>query len=346
MRLIKHTTLLAVTALPILIAMPMVARAQSNTETLTLFAKQNQGGDKRVITGNETDLKTARADNFAFSLKAEGRWEVCMDPGFRAGCKIVEGAVADLGGDGGSISSVRFIGPAGKATTTAKPATFAPSTTANPIPVPEQAYVYATDYYDIKPELTVSAFSDAVQATYVASQSPAELQALYERGRYGVNSGTIDAQFTGNALAGYWVEDGRNVGLSVYCDTERDGTHSYGRFVLRFNADRSAFKGMRSSCDEDPDSTGYAWDGKLVRRTAIAAIAPAKVKAPASASSAGASTSRGASSSAASRSGQSSQSNAAERLAREAGSEAERRSGDEVRKGVNRAIDGLLGRPF
>ncbi len=339
MRLIQPMTLMAIAALPIAIAMPTVARAQSNTETLTLFAKQNQGGDKRVITGNETDLKTARADNFAFSLKAEGRWEVCMDPGFRAGCKIVEGVVADLGGDGGSISSARFVGPVGRTATAAKPVAIAAAATVQPVPEPEKAYVYATDYYEIKPELTVPAFSDPVQASYVASQSPAELQALYERGHYGVTSGTIEAQFTGNVLTGYWIEDGSNVGLSIYCDPERNGTHSYGRFVLRFNADRTAFAGMRSSCDLDPDASGYAWNGKLVRRTAIAAVAPGKASATSGAGRSGAAATQR-------RSAQSGEQNAAERLAREASAEAERRGGDEVRKGVNRAIDGILGRPF
>jgi len=145
---------------------------------------------------------------------------------------------------------------------------------AQPAPPPEKAYVYATDYYEIKPTLTLSGFTDPVSASYIASQSPAELQALYVRGHYGITSGEIDAKFTGSTLTGYWIEDGTNAGLSIYCDQERGGTHSYGRFVMRFKQDRSSFTGMRSSCNEDPDSTGYEWTGKLLRRIDLPATAP------------------------------------------------------------------------
>ena len=135
---------------------------------------------------------------------------------------------------------------------------------------PPLAYVYATDYYGLKPDLTLSAFSNPITASYLASQSMAELERLYnEEGRYGIVSGSQDGTINGNVVTGYWYESGENAGLSIYCDVKRNGTFTYGRYIFTFNADRTAFTGLRSGCESDPQQEGYAWDGKLIRRVPV-----------------------------------------------------------------------------
>jgi hypothetical protein len=137
---------------------------------------------------------------------------------------------------------------------------------------PPLPYVYETDYYGLKPDLTLSGFTDPIAASYTASQSMTELERLYnEEGRYGIVSGSLDASISGNVVTGYWYEDGKNAGLSIYCAVARNGTFSYGRYTFTFNADRTAFTGLRSGCDEDPVASGYAWDGQLARREPISA---------------------------------------------------------------------------
>jgi hypothetical protein len=154
----------------------------------------------------------------------------------------------------------------------------------------EQANVYATVGFDkIKPELTLDTRAATVTGTYTATQSEAELDAIYRTGTYGITSGTLEGEFSGNTLTGYWYETAYNAGLQVYCDTERNGTHVYGRFVLTFSADRKSFTGLRTGCEIVPDAYEHSydtWTGTLLRRQAITA-APNAASAPTTADASG-----------------------------------------------------------
>lgn len=137
-----------------------------------------------------------------------------------------------------------------------------------------QASVYATVGFDkIKPELVLDISGDAVTGTYTATQSEAELDTIYRTGTYGITSGTLEGQFSGNRLTGYWYETAYNAGLQTWCEDERKGTHVYGRFVLTFSADRKSFTGLRTGCDVAPDAVEHVyetWNGTLVRKQAAA----------------------------------------------------------------------------
>jgi hypothetical protein len=146
-------------------------------------------------------------------------------------------------------------------------------------PAAPDAYVYATVGFDkIKPEMVLETTSGTVTGTYDATQSEAELDAIYRTGTYGITSGTLEGEFSGNTLSGYWYETAYNAGLQTYCETERKGTNIYGRFVLKFSADRKSFTGLRTGCDATPDPVDHKWEtwtGKLIRRQPAAPKAAA-----------------------------------------------------------------------
>ncbi len=137
----------------------------------------------------------------------------------------------------------------------------------------KQAFVYATVGFDkIKPELILDTTTATVTGTYTATQSEAELDAIYRTGTYGITSGTLEGQFSGNVLSGYWYETAHNAGLQGYCDDERNGTRVYGRFVLTFSADRKSFTGLRTGCEIVPDAYEHSyntWNGTLIRRQMV-----------------------------------------------------------------------------
>lgn len=279
----------------------------ADVDNLTLYSKKDQAGEKRVLVADEPDLATMKASDFAWSLKAVGNWEVCMDPGYRAGCRIVTGTITDLGTDGAAISSARKLTTSGTAASTPAPAPApvpktapksspatpakaspAPASTPTKAPAPapapapaaaEPAYVYATVGFDkIKPELIINSFGEATSGAYTATQSDAELDAIYRTGTYGITSGTLEGRMSGNVLSGYWYETAYDAGLQGSCESTRNGTLVYGRFTLTFNADRTSFSGYRSSCDEEPNAYDHAyltWTGKLIRRQTATAT-PAK----------------------------------------------------------------------
>ncbi|MBY9066998.1 hypothetical protein K1X12_08815 [Hyphomonas sp. WL0036] len=287
----------------LMLSSAQVALSQgANVDHLTLYSKKDQAGEKRVLVADEPDLATMKASNFAWSLTAVGNWEVCMDPGYRAGCRIVTGTITDLGTDGAAISSARKLAAPAAATSTSAPAPASPSKTGQkssattpvkpaPVPAPaptpataptpaptslEPAYVYATIGFDkIKPELVINGFGDATNGVYTATQSEAELDAIYRTGTYGITSGRIEGRMSNNVLSGYWYETAYNAGLQGSCERERNGTLVYGRFTLTFNADRTSFSGYRSSCDEEPNAYDHAyltWTGQLIRRQAAVAV--------------------------------------------------------------------------
>ncbi|HRO32117.1 MAG TPA: PAN domain-containing protein [Brevundimonas sp.] len=80
--------------------------------SLTLYEGEGYGGQSKRIDRAVRDLNSVRFNDMARSLVAEGRWEVCLDAAFRGQCRIVQGQVSDMGDWNGSISSVRYLGPA------------------------------------------------------------------------------------------------------------------------------------------------------------------------------------------------------------------------------------------
>ncbi len=90
--------------------------------SITLYNAEDLGGAGVTITRDVANLQDvaaaegfdSTANDYAFSLKTEGQWQVCMDAGFKTSCMIVDGEMASLGDKGGSISSVRYIGPSKK----------------------------------------------------------------------------------------------------------------------------------------------------------------------------------------------------------------------------------------
>jgi hypothetical protein len=96
------------------------ALGAQTTPSLTLFNAEGLQGAAVVLRGDVANLQDVpaaegfdgTANDYAFSLKADGLWLVCMDAGFTTRCRELSGEVANLGEDGGSISSVRYLGPA------------------------------------------------------------------------------------------------------------------------------------------------------------------------------------------------------------------------------------------
>lgn len=114
-----------VTAAPFLVN--AVAQAAGEGKSITLYNDEGlQGAPVTVTTdvGNLQSIKAAEgfdgtANDYAYSLKAQGRWQICMDAGFKTDCREVSGELAQLGEQGGSISSVRYLGPSSAATASA-----------------------------------------------------------------------------------------------------------------------------------------------------------------------------------------------------------------------------------
>ncbi len=86
---------------------------------LTLYPGENLKGAPVTLTQDVSNLQDVpasdgfdgTANDYAYSLEATGRWEVCMDWRFESDCFVVEGVMNSLGERGGGISSVRYLGP-------------------------------------------------------------------------------------------------------------------------------------------------------------------------------------------------------------------------------------------
>lgn len=97
---------------------PTIAGAQARP-SLALFNNEGLEGTPVILHGDVVNLQDVpaaegfdgTANDYAFSLKAEGSWLVCMDAGYASRCREVTGEVPSLGDDAGSISSARYLGP-------------------------------------------------------------------------------------------------------------------------------------------------------------------------------------------------------------------------------------------
>ena len=143
-----------------------VVQAQSapaaERDNIVLYGDTGFKGGSVKIMGPVENLQSIAADgldgtanDFAFSLRATGRWQVCMDAGYVTRCRVVEGDVADLGDDGGSISSILYVGPslttgtksAAPATTSGTATTATAPATTPAAPAPEWQPMYNTDFF-------------------------------------------------------------------------------------------------------------------------------------------------------------------------------------------------------
>lgn len=115
-------TLIPRSLAPLALAICMMGTGASAEQapSLTLFNSEGLEGAAVAVRSDVANLQDVAAaegfdgtaNDYAFSLKAEGLWQVCMDAGFETRCREVSGEVMTLGEDAGSISSVRYLRPA------------------------------------------------------------------------------------------------------------------------------------------------------------------------------------------------------------------------------------------
>lgn len=141
------------------------AAADPQAASLTLYGGENYAGAPVTVTRNISNLQEVAAsdgfdgtaNDYAHSLRAIGRWEVCMDAGYRTDCMVVHGHIASLGERNGSISSVRLLAAPtagatvaasrGKREKAAPRAAAAPAPTSTPAPASEWRPMYNTDLF-------------------------------------------------------------------------------------------------------------------------------------------------------------------------------------------------------
>lgn len=94
--------------------------AQGNAHgSITLYNAEELGGTGVTITTDVPNLQSVSAaegfdgtaNDYAYSIRTQGQWQVCMDADYQTSCMIVDGEMASLGDNGGSVSSVRYLGP-------------------------------------------------------------------------------------------------------------------------------------------------------------------------------------------------------------------------------------------
>lgn len=160
--------LVVMAALAALAATPLLANAVTQgapeEKSLTLYNDEGLKGAAVKITADTSNLQTVKAaegfdgtaNDYAYSLKAQGRWQVCMDAGFKTDCREVSGEVATLGEQGGSISSVRYLGPATATASVSRGKAPQPQTASGPVSKPADDWrpmhrvdLFGNDYREI-----------------------------------------------------------------------------------------------------------------------------------------------------------------------------------------------------
>ncbi|MFC4290993.1 hypothetical protein ACFOWX_01005 [Sphingorhabdus arenilitoris] len=310
------------------------AEATAQVPQLILFGQENRAGQQRIVTGSQADLSILGADNFAYSLDASGRWEICMDTGFRAGCRIVEGFISNLGTDSRAISSARYVGNSVATAPSGQPAS---TPVSGPKAQAAQAYLYNTVIFgEIKPQLIINGFEGETSGNWTATQSVDELnQIYYEKGRYGVVSGAFVGQFSGNTFTGKYYEELVNEGLQGACQDKVNGTFYHGSLLIEFSPDRSSFRAKKNPCSEDTADTYFEWDGKLAGRAAPVVVQTGGR----SVSGNGATASTG-------QNGAPRKETAADRIARTAAEAAEDEAKRKAEEKTRDAVRGVLGKVF
>lgn len=140
-KLVTGLALSAMAGTPFLAA--AIAAQAPPAGSITLYNGEDLSGAGVTIRQDTPNLHTvpaaegfdSTANDYAFSLRTEGRWQVCMDAGYKTSCMVVDGEMTSLGDKGGSISSVRYLGPsavAAAAPQSTAPASGRPQTAAAP----------------------------------------------------------------------------------------------------------------------------------------------------------------------------------------------------------------------
>lgn len=197
--------------------------------------------------------------------------------------------------------------------------------------------VYATTVAsEANPVLTLSAFGLKMTGTYTVTRNSAFFDSIYQSGGGTLTEGRIEGTLEGDVLTGYWFERPGRTAVQRECDPALAGERIYGRFTLRFSADRKSFTGLHSTCDGAPEDAYFAdWNGKLT------SMVPAQASAAPSGRSGGSAVAPTAPQSRGGAGARSGNPTAADRIAQQAADEAERRVGEKVRDGVRSAIDGI-----
>ncbi|MDZ3832247.1 MAG: PAN domain-containing protein [Sphingopyxis sp.] len=122
----------------------LLAKNSDPQASLTLYNGENMMGEGVTVTRNVANFQSVpaqegfdgTANDFAYSVRSVGRWQLCMDAGFKTDCITVDGELAALGERGGSISSARYIGPSKQPQTNAS-ATPSPAPSSRPQALPQ-----------------------------------------------------------------------------------------------------------------------------------------------------------------------------------------------------------------
>lgn len=115
-KLVTGLALCAMAGTPFLAA--AIAAQGKPAGSITLYNGENLTGAGVTVTKSTPNLQAVpaaegfdgTANDYAFSIRTEGRWQVCMDAGYKTSCIVVDGEMTSLGDKGGSISSVRYLG--------------------------------------------------------------------------------------------------------------------------------------------------------------------------------------------------------------------------------------------
>jgi hypothetical protein len=218
----------------------------------------------------------------------------------------------------------------------AAPAAPAPAAPAPAAAAPMNSVYATTVSSEANPTLTLSAFGPKMTGTYTVTRNNAFFDSIYQSGGGTITEGRIEGTLEGDVLTGYWFERPGRTAVQRECDPALAGERIYGRFTLRFSADRKSFTGLHSTCDGAPEDAYFAdWNGRLT------SMVPAQASAAQSGRNGSAAASPATAQTRAGERTRSGNPTAADRIAQEAADEAERRVGEKVRDGVRSAIDGI-----
>ncbi len=127
-----------------------IGQSAQQAKSLTLYAGEGFQGKSFRITGDTADLDRARHNDFAMSIRTEGRWLVCEDAKYAGRCVEIDGNVTDLRPIllAMAVSSVRYVGSsyrvAGNGGTSTQPAQ--PASTWQPM---HNTDLFGGDYREI-----------------------------------------------------------------------------------------------------------------------------------------------------------------------------------------------------
>jgi hypothetical protein len=238
----------------------------------------------------------------------------------------------------GNLSEVLCRAPmvAAASSEAVAPAASAALAIAQAAPV-EMNSVYATTARSgATPTLTLSPFGPEMTGNYTVTQGEDFFDSVYQVGGGTITEGRLEGTLNGNVFSGYWYEEQGRTGVQRECSPARGSDRVFGRFTFTFSADRKSFTGRHSTCDGTPSAV---WNGTLTGQ--VPAVATGQTGNSGSATA----TAQTASSGKRNKNRKAPTSETvADRLAREAADEAERATGDKVRRGVRDVIEGKL--PF